>query len=355
VLDDKTLLLVVTPSSAAPGFAVKAFDVAVQKLALSAAVEALQRSVAGRRLDFTAQSRELYRLLLGPVEELVAGIRRLVIVADGVLWNVPFHALADAAGRFVIDRHAVSYAPSLRLLAEMGRTGRSANSGNLLAVGNALSGATEEPAALRGRSLKLAPLPDAEREVRSVARYYPQKRVLLGRDAAEREVKATAGRYGVLHFAGHAVLDDRSPLYSFLLLSAQGEGEDGLLESWEIAELDLPAELVVLSACETASGALGEGEGLLGLSWAFMAAGARGVVASQWPVDSAATSRLMVDFHRGLVAGLASDEALRKASLAVRDAASGATRHPFYWAPFVLVGAPRSAARNAVEQAAHQR
>jgi CHAT domain-containing protein/Tfp pilus assembly protein PilF len=342
VLDDQTLLLLVRHSAAPPGFEVRSFNVPIRTLDLSAAVGKLHRGLAERRLDWAATARELYRFVLAPVEQLLTGTTRLVVVADGALWNLPFHALTDASGRFVIDRWAVSYAPSLRLLSEMAKGERPVGAATLLAVGNALAGGLGEPAALRGRSLSLAPLPDAEREVRSLARFYPQesRRVLLGRDAAEREVKAAAGRFSVLHFAGHAVFDDAAPLHSFLLLSPQDGEEDGLLETWEIADLDLPADLVVLSACETASGRMGVGEGLLGLAWAFMAAGAQGVVASQWPVDSAATGTLMVSFHRGLAAGVAADEALRQASRALRDADGGVTRHPFYWAPFVLLGAP---------------
>jgi CHAT domain-containing protein len=114
------------------------------------------------------------------------------------------------------------------------------------------------------------------------------------------------------------------------------QGEDGLLEAWEILDLKLDADLVVLSACQTAQGGIGDGEGLIGLTWAFLAAGSRSVVASQWPVDSAASRAFMVRFHQRLLRGESKSEALQGAA---RDlAAQPFYRHPFYWAGFILVG-----------------
>ena len=131
-------------------------------------------------------------------------------------------------------------------------------------------------------------------------------------------------------------------MYSALVLAQAGEAnEDGLLEAWEIAQLHLNADLVVLSACETAGGRIGAGEGLIGLSWAFFLAGAPTTVASQWSVESRSTAQLMVEFHRQLSlpekAGTA--EALRRAALKLMRRKD--TAHPFYWAGFVVVGDAR--------------
>jgi len=118
---------------------------------------------------------------------------------------------------------------------------------------------------------------------------------------------------------------------------AKGSGEDGWVEAGEVRSMQLKAGLVVLSGCETARGHFENGEGAVGLSWAFLAAGARAAVASQWRVESASTSDLMVAFHRGLLAGSSGAEALRHASL--RLLGTEQYHHPFYWAGFVLLGA----------------
>jgi CHAT domain-containing protein len=132
-------------------------------------------------------------------------------------------------------------------------------------------------------------------------------------------------------------------MYSQIVLAhAEGDtNEDGLLEAWEIMNLELKADLVVLSACETARGRVGAGEGMIGLSWALFVAGCPTTVVSQWKVESASTTELMVAFHQNLKAGnrglrMAKAEALRQAALRVMK--MNAYRHPFYWAAFVVIG-----------------
>ena len=132
-------------------------------------------------------------------------------------------------------------------------------------------------------------------------------------------------------------------MYSHLALAEGGPNEDGLLEAWELMQLDLKADLAVLSACETARGRVGAGEGMIGLSWAMFIAGIPSIVVSQWKVEAAGTRDLMVNFHRALIspspAGRSrptKTEALRQAALKLMKNLE--TRHPFYWAGFVLVG-----------------
>ncbi|PYP82253.1 MAG: hypothetical protein DMF61_26975 [Blastocatellia bacterium AA13] len=151
------------------------------------------------------------------------------------------------------------------------------------------------------------------------------------------------GKYSVLHFATHGVLDDRNPMYSYLVLASgkSGSNEDGLLEAWELMQCDLNAELAVLSACETARGRVGDGEGMIGMTWALFVAGVPTTVASQWQVPSESTTKLMIEFHRNLVNGrgekLSKAEALRRAALTlIKDPAL--RMKPYYWAGFVVVG-----------------
>jgi CHAT domain-containing protein len=188
-------------------------------------------------------------------------------------------------------------------------------------------------------------LPDAEAQVRTIARLYGQAEsaVYWGPEASERRVKEDAGQYRILHFATHGVLDDRRPLYSYVALAPTERGpEDGLLEARELLEMDLRAELVVLSACETGRGRFAPGEGIVGMTWAAFVAGSPATVASLWRVDAASTRTLMEHFHRGLARAhgprLPAAHALREAALAtMRDSRY---RHPFYWAGFVMVGDP---------------
>ena len=135
------------------------------------------------------------------------------------------------------------------------------------------------------------------------------------------------------------MLNDASPLYSYLLLASTTEGDrnDGLLEARELLRLDLRASLAVLSACDTGRGRVAAGEGVVGFSWALFVAGVPTVVVSQWKVDSASTSELMVEFHRRRRAGLSDARAMQAAVRALRD--NPAYRHPFFWAPFIVVGA----------------
>jgi CHAT domain-containing protein len=128
-------------------------------------------------------------------------------------------------------------------------------------------------------------------------------------------------------------------MYSYLIMSPGVAGEDGLLEAWEIMQLDLKADLVVLSARETARGKVGAGEGMIGLTWALFVAGSPATLVSQWKVDSAATKQLMLDFHRNLRGSktrATKAEALRQAALKMLRTSE--YHHPFNWASFVIVG-----------------
>ncbi|HZF39053.1 MAG TPA: CHAT domain-containing protein, partial [Blastocatellia bacterium] len=162
-------------------------------------------------------------------------------------------------------------------------------------------------------------------------------------DAREDRIKAEAPQARVLHFATHGILDNASPMYSHLALAQGDKNEDGLLEAWELMQMDLKADLVVLSACETARGRFGAGEGMIGLSWAMFIAGVPSTLVSQWKVESASTRDLMIGFHRQALASPApakskatKAEALRQAALKLMK--NPETNHPFYWAGFVLVG-----------------
>lgn len=340
VTEERTYLFVVTKGTANTD--VQAFALSLKREELAQQIEAFRQQLAGRDLSFRASAAQLYDLLLKPAQAQLKGKTNLIIVPDDKLWELPFQALRTNANRFLLEDAAISYAPSLTVLREMTKR-RRANvqaGATLLALGNpALGAKTIERAALMLRDGKLAPLPTAEQEVKTLGQLYPRNKIYIGSEAREDRVKAEAAPMRILHFATHGVLNNASPMYSHLVL-AHSEKDDGLLEAWELMQMDLQADLAVLSACETARGRFGAGEGMIGLSWALFVAGVPSTVVSQWKVESASTRDLMLQFHRGLQSGKANKaEALRQAALSLLK--QPATSHPFYWAGFVLVGDQR--------------
>jgi CHAT domain-containing protein len=195
---------------------------------------------------------------------------------------------------------------------------------------------------LTKRGLSLTPLPATRREVSSIAPLFPgSSRVFRGAAATVYHAKTAAADARYLHFAVHGFVDERFPLNSALALSMPakpGDGvENGLLQVWEIFEqLRLNADIVTLSACQTALGQELGGEGLLGLTRAFHFAGAQSVAASLWSIADDSTAALMTRFYRHLSAGQSKDEALRAAQLELLRGSKFA--HPFHWAAFQLFG-----------------
>lgn len=324
----------------------KVFTVPISRKELADRVERFRKQLADRDLGFRASATALYKVLLEPAAEVLAGKSRIVLVPDGVLWEMPFSALVNPAGQYLMEKCAIAYAPSLTALKAMIEVKRqrrpSAGQTALLAIGNpSFEGEAHSRAQALYRDEQLGSLPLAEAEAQSLGRIYGEKqsRIYIGREASESRFKKEAGEPRVLHLATHGILNNASPLYSYLLLAQDSNGgpEDGLLEAHELLQMKLRAELVVLSACETARGRVSPGEGVIGLSWALLVAGAPTTVLSQWKVESESTSRLMVAFHQNRRKQMSDAEALREAALSIRKDPS--FQHPFYWASFIVIGA----------------
>lgn len=321
--------------------------------------EALRREVASFLARVRSQEKpaaDLYRALIAPVAELVAQSERLLILPDGPLHRLPFGALRRDDGRYLIEEKPVHTALSLTVYGAL-RAFRAAPVRPLELVAFADPLVAPAPAA-RGlgpglRSFDWSRLPFSRREAEEIAGSYRASRLYLGEEATEERAKAVHGAR-ILHFATHGYTDDRTPLDSALVLtmpeSPKPGEENGLLQVWEIFEgVRLDADLVVLSACESALGREQSGEGLIGLTRAFQFAGARSVVASLWAVADQVTAELMVRFHRHLAAGLDKDQALRRAQLELLhqpveiETGGGRTSEldasaPFFWAAFELFG-----------------
>ncbi|MBZ5557768.1 MAG: CHAT domain-containing protein [Acidobacteriia bacterium] len=339
VTDTVTYIFVLTRGDAASGAApvVSEFVSPVTKESLAAKAGSFSRKLGSRALDFQDDARALYDLLLKPARDALAGRTRLMVIPDDALWTVPFEALAPAAGRAVIDDASVAYAPSIAVLHAMQgrRTALASRSGapRLLVAADPES--------------DLPRIPDAKAEATALTTLYGAGRTkaFVGGAASEPRVRAATADATVLHFATHGIVDDTNPMYSFLQLTKAGQQEaqtDGRLEAWEILSLKLDAAVAVLTACDTARGKIGAGEGVIGLAWAFFAAGTPTTVVSLWQLDSASATTLTLALHRRLRASLLRGdgnvaENLRAAALELRR--DPRYRHPFYWAGLVTVGA----------------
>lgn len=318
--------------------------------ALSGKVYSLTAAQATQKVK--AKGRALYEKLFRPLEAHLSGARRLLIVPDGALNYLPFETLISeeredetARSGYLLERFAVSYAPSASALAALRRINRTAEEvAGFVAFGDPAY--ANAPAAVWDAS-RQSPiqLPWTRTEVNGIASLFApaERRVYLGAKAAEKNATTeTLGRARYVHFAAHGLIDERYPARSGIALSAADDATaDGVLQMREIMRLRLRADLVTLSACRTGLGQLLDGEGLVGLTRAFLYAGADSVMVSLWGVNDSGTAALMKSFYEHLRQGQPKDEALRRAKLALLNGTRRAWRHPYFWASFVLVGEPR--------------
>jgi CHAT domain-containing protein len=333
----------------------KELSALVSEYRAAASTKVSSQTAAQAIAKLKAQSQRIYQKLFQPLEPRLAIARKLIIVPDGALAYLPFETLAHArkggAAPYLIERFAISYAPSASSLAALRaiKQNNPAAAKGFIAFGDPVYGKDEnEPA--NGNSTEpgydFRQLPYTRAEVNEIAALFPptERRVFLGDAAKEANVKAEPlDQYRYVHFAAHALIDEECPARSGIALSIPGDSkanskEDGALQMGEVMRLKLHADLVTLSACRTGLGQLLKGEGIIGLTRAFLYAGAESVAVSLWNVNDIATASLMKAFYKNLNRGLSKDDALRQAKLELLHGRQRAWRHPYYWAPFVLVG-----------------
>jgi CHAT domain-containing protein len=333
---ERTQLFVVE-SAARPGPGLFVHAIPRGEAALRLAVESFRRQIergpAGDRSRLDREAGALEALLLGAAEPQLATATRILISPDGPLHLLPFAAL-QRAGVPLVSWKPVHVAPSATVYAEMKKTRDAAPRVwklDLLAFGDPLY------------APPLRRLPATRREVAAIATFFPgRSQVFVGGEATEERAKSLGKDARYVHFACHGLLNRRFPLDSAMALTPPRAPEagldNGLLQAWEVMEhMRLRADLVTLSACESGMGTEMGGEGLLGLTRAFLYAGARSVLASLWDVSDRGTEELMERFYRRLAKGEAKDEALRAAQVEMLRA-KGPRSHPFYWAAFQLLG-----------------
>lgn len=287
---------------------------------------------------FLATSRKLGKIL---IPSLPASIEKLVVIPTGRLGVIPFEALlihspsntSDYSSLpYLVKRYAVSYEFSAGLILQKGGKHSAQTAPSIL-----LCAPVEF-----GSDRNLPELPGTEQEVKEITQLFASKELktftMLNEKADEDQIKSGDIKdYRYLHFATHGVVDEVNPELSRIFLN-QGQNDDGNLYSGEIYNLDLNADLVTLSACETGLGKISKGEGVIGLSRALVYAGAKYIIVSLWSVGDASTSQLMTDFYTSLLNTNQGrfDAALREAKLKmIRD---GTYTAPYNWAPFVVIG-----------------
>ena len=310
-------IFLVTPSS------LVGMPVQIKAESLSSRAELLRGLISERRPEWIEPARGLRKVLFDPIRSdgRLSSVRQLLIVPDGVLNYVPFAALPVGVNRFLGDEFTIAYLPAAAALA----SDRESRGGTTL-LAMAPSGAH---------------LPNAPIEVREIGQLFgPTSRVVVGRAATKTLFKQIASDYDYLHLATHGSLNRNAPSLSAIELEPDKES-DGRLELYEIAGMKLHARLVTLSACETAlgKGYFSEtpgGDEFVGITRAFLSAGGQNVLASLWAVNDESTRALMLRFYRHLLTTNGA-EALAKAQQELRRS-DVRYRHPYYWAPFVMVG-----------------
>ena len=294
--------------------------------------------------DVRRASVALYDILIAPIEDQIVAGKTLCVVPDKILNHLPFSALiSPTSGRYLIQDHGLVFSPSTSVFivnTELAKQKRVSAGEKLLSVGN--------PSFDRRLFPSLPDLPSAGQEADAVASYYnsPLPVVLKSDRATKISVVNAMNDTDVLHFASHYIVDERNPMRSHFLLAKPSElshhadWSDGSLFAAEVFDMKLHRPRVaVVAACRTGVERYYNGEGMIGMARTFLAAGVPVVVASQWPVDTGPTSGLMIKFHehrrRG---GLSTIEALKLAQTEFIQNPSGQYQHPYFWAPFVVVG-----------------
>ena len=307
------------------------------------ALESLQKSLwafdpgkEGAVDQFLSDAHMVYQHLLSSLEKVLGpSVKQLIIVPDGQLHYLPFEVLVDQPpvakesslknAPYLLRRFGISYSYSAHLLVEepLSLTPK----GSLMAMAPDF-GQAASLAHLRSGQKGAAPLSFNQEEVNRIHSLI-HGQAITGNGATEEVFKSEAARHRVLHLATHAFTDDQNPMLSRLAFAPPSGDEDGWLHAYELYNLELQADLVVLSACNTGFGKWVRGEGVMSLARGFAFAGCPSVAMSLWEVNDQATSELMEYFYAGLAQGLSKDEALRQAKLSYLESVDELRAHPF--------------------------
>lgn len=280
---------------------------------------------------YNQKAAEVFGILLQDLLEKES-LNQLVVIPDGPLYFLPFEALVDSNGDYLVKHLEMSYTPSLLLWKEQ----RRASPSDKRLIGVFAPKYYDESVNILNRG-SYGALVGASYEAETIADLFPSE-VFIGDQANIGKFKTKAMDYQVLHLAMHSTINNIDGEFSSLIFAPDQDGTSELYVS-ELYNLRLNADLAVLSACNTGSGELVRGEGLVNASRAFTYAGVPSLVASLWEIPDKNTSEIMVNFYRGLKDGLSKGEALRKAKLEyLKSTDNSRLKHPYYWAGVVVLG-----------------
>ena len=346
-----TVLEFFTSDSSTYAFAISKDKIALQILStpnLSHNVEKLRTAITSKDLAaYKKLGYDLYNQLLAPIAEQLVG-DQLIIIPDGPLWHCNFEVLLtqkDASNNpvalsYVLRGYAISYANSANLLFGSHKKQNPIQKQECLAFSFSDSTQIAESKTMSMATLRGAgdDLPGTRKEIKAISniingQYY------YGSQAIEANFKKNAGQYNILHLALHGDVDNERPENSKLYFTKSKDTiEDNLLYSHELFALNIPAELTVLSACNTGAGKIATGEGIMSLGTAFQYAGTKSLLLTSWEVSDQTTPDLMQYFYTNLKAGMHKAKALQQAKLQYLSTANINRTQPFYWAGFYLVG-----------------
>ncbi len=287
------------------------------------------------------QLQQLHQLLIAPIGDLLSTNPddKVIFMPQGSLFLVPFAALQDTSGQYLIDKHTIAISPSIQVLQLTHTNTVGANAirpenlrpRDILIVGNPTM--PRLPTATGETSEQLPDLPGAEQEAIAIAQLF-QTQAITGNQATKTAIVQQMPQAKIIHLATHGLLDDFKGLgVPGAIALAPSSNDNGLLTAGEILDLNLNAELVVLSACDTGRGTI-TGDGVIGLSRSLITAGVPSVLVSLWSVPDAPTAELMVEFYRQLQQNGDKSQALRQAMLKTK----AKHPHPRNWAAFTLIG-----------------
>ncbi|MRX62542.1 CHAT domain-containing protein [Maribacter luteus] len=276
----------------------------------------------------------LYKHLLDPILKSDHH-KKLIITTDGLLNYIPFAALnTNPEGlTYLAENHAVSYVNSATMLAELRQ--RQPKEHTILAFAPSFDGTVNITNTDRG---KLLPLPNNKKEVEQILTSFNGSSY-IDEDASLLNFKSQLSSFGIVHLATHAIFDDAAPEYSYLAFSQKGNKTENLLYVADLYNLQIDADLVTLSACESGLGDLKRGEGFMSLARGFFYSGAASIASTLWKINDASSATLMSGFYKNLSRGDAKDLALQRAQIEFLNTnRDNGLSHPYYWSGFVISG-----------------
>ena len=314
--------------------------------------------------SYITSASSLYNILIEPIVEKIPNAKNLIIIPDGILYYLPFEALiAEKVNINDLSFSELPYLINLFNISYLSSTAFQQEENKKLETQNSFAGFAPVFAddsqmnkkindALLVSQLKRAveindkiysELPESKLEVEGISNLFEMKNlsssIFISDDAKEEVIKSDdMSSYNFLHIATHGFINEEKPKFSGIIFTNKNNSpeEDGVLYSSEIYNLNLKADLVVLSACETGLGKIVRGEGIIGLTRGFIYSGTRNIVVSLWQVADKSTSELMIEFYKNILDGKNYSSALREAKLKLIK--EGTYSYPLEWSPFVLIG-----------------